>query len=164
MLTHLFTALAALLMAAASAAVPGQTFPPYPDGVTDLGGACVGEVDGPGNGLCEWLIASWTDTEPTPRWLVAGRFIEHVDRKARWSLTDRVELPALGPGDYLSVGLCELEGRSDARVVAIVDARRDVEWYTTVRWARRLDMDTERFVPIDATKVRCANEGYGHEG
>jgi hypothetical protein len=161
MLTWFSTALAAMLVANSPGAA--DSFPPYPSGVIDLGGACVGDIDGPGNGLCEWSIGSWTDKEPTPRWVVASRFIEHVDKKARWALTDRVELPSLGEGDYLSVGLCELAGQPDARIVAIVDASEDVEWYTTVRWARRLDMQTGRFVPVPESHVRCANEGYGHE-
>lgn len=159
-------ALIALVMLdqAVRAAEPAGTYPPLPDGIEDLGGSCVGDAAALGEGLCSWSIGAWTDAPPTPRWVVAGRFIERVDRKARWALTDRIPVPRMRTGDYLSVALCEFEGHPDPRIVAIVDARLDVEWYTTVRWALRLDMGTGRFEPIDATKVRCANEGYGHEG
>ena len=46
------------------------------------------------------------------------------------------------------------------KVVAVVRGE-DTEWLADVLWARRYDLDTQKFVEQPSNGVRCLNEGWG---
>jgi hypothetical protein len=45
--------------------------------------------------------------------------------------------------------------------VAVVRGIEEEEWLEDVLWARRYDLDTQKFVEQPSSGLRCLNEGWG---
>jgi hypothetical protein len=146
--------LAALLPAMAAADdLVGSTIPPYPAGLVNEQGACVRE--------CDFSIGILEDASSVPKSLFGARLAGRDDKgRARWTITDVVPYPILPEGYYLAMTTCESDGRKDETIVAVVRGE-DTEWLADVLWARRYDLDTQKFVDQPSTGVRCLNEGWG---
>lgn len=176
----------ALLMACAAAAAAAQTHPsmaaeeaaggwrdsvvpPYPSGVRELGGACIGEGNS-GEAICAVSVAVVKDEQSGVKTILAVRRLHHPDGRAVGGdrpldlVTDALEPAALDDdATDIVIGLCQRDGHDDSRIVAIVRPDPDIEWYTRLPGAWRLDADG-RFSAIEAADVRCLNEGYGYDG
>ena len=148
----------------------GVVVPPYPSGWRELGGSCIGQGDLP-DAMCATMVSLLRDEQSGIRSLFATRPLRHADgspvgdaRQPLELVTDAIEPPALDDAQAEpSIGLCQRDGRGDRRIVAIVHPDADIEWYTRLDGAWRLD-DDGRFQPIPADGVRCLNEGYGYDG
>lgn len=147
----------------------GTVVPPYPSGIHELSGTCVGE--GPdGDAMCAIAISVLRDEQSETRTILATRRLHHPDGVAVGGdrplslVTDAIEPAALDDeGNEVAIGLCQAEGRNDPRIVAIVRPDAGQEWFTALQGAWRLD-DTGRFSGIPASGVRCRNEGFGYDG
>jgi len=56
---------------------------------------------------------------------------------------------------------CESDGKKDETIVAVVRGIEEEEWLEDVLWARRFDLDTQKFVEQPSRGLRCLNEGWG---
>lgn len=147
----------------------GSVVPPYPSGVRELGGACIGEGSS-GEAMCAVSISVVKDEQSGARTVLAIRRLHHPDGNAVGGdrplglVTDVLE-PAVLDDDAteVAIGLCQRDGGDDSRIVAIVRPEPDIEWYTRLRGAWRVGADG-RFAAIEAAGVRCLNEGYGYDG
>lgn len=145
----------------------GQVMPPYPEGLEDIGGSCVDDRNGYRN-LCNFSIGvlaeSGADSEGglAPRYAIAGKEIGRDGSRALWQITDVAEIPGVEPGFGWQSATCRINGEDDARVIAVV-RYEDAEYLKDVAWARKLDLDSGRFVVPDLAAVDCLNEGYGEE-
>ena len=147
----------------------GTVVPPYPSGVHELSGTCVGP--GPsGDAMCAVSIHVLRDEQIHVRTLLATRELHHPDGtvvggdRPLQLVTDAIEPDALfdAKGE-VAVGTCQRDGADDARIVAALVPGPDVEWFAGFRGLWRLGVDG-RFTALDPAGVRCRNEGFGYDG
>lgn len=155
---------AVVLTALAAGAAQGGTgedapVPPYPAGLVETSGFCVGDPDS--DDTCSHSIAFLGSRGQPPTSIVAQRFHDRVGQRARWRVTDELPYPHLRRDEQLVVGICERAGHLDPKLMAIVADGGDVEWYTDVRMAWRLDGESGRFIRQPTSGIRCMNEGWG---
>ena len=147
----------------------GTVVPPYPSGVHELSGSCVGPGTS-GEELCAISIQVLRDEQSHVRTLLATRELRHPDGSTVGGdrplqlVTDAIEPDALDDAKVeLAVGTCQREGADDPRIVAALVPGPDVEWLAGFRGLWRLG-DDGRFGALDPAGVRCRNEGFGYDG
>jgi hypothetical protein len=147
----------------------GTVVPPYPSGVHELQGTCVGSGTS-GDELCAVSIQVLRDEQSHVRTVLATRELRHPDGtlvggdKPLDLVTDAIEPDVLYDAKVeVAVGTCQRDGEDDPRIVAALVPGPDVEWFADFRGLWRLD-DDGRFVALDPAGVRCRNEGFGYDG
>lgn len=147
----------------------GTVVPPYPSGVHELSGSCVGPGTS-GDEACAISIQALRDEQSHVRTLLATRELRHPDGstvggdKPLQLVTDAIEPDILLDAKVeLAVGTCQQGGVDDPRIVAALVPGPDVEWFSDLRGLWRLGEDG-RFVALDPAGVRCRNEGFGYDG
>lgn len=147
----------------------GTVAPPYPSGVHELSGDCVGS-DASGDAACMVSIHVLRDEQSHVRTLLATRELHHPDGTAVGGdrplqlVTDAVEPDVLyDPKVETAVATCQRDGVDDPRIVAALVPRADLEWFADFRGLWRLGGDG-RFEVLDPAGVRCRNEGFGYDG
>lgn len=154
--------LSALVPVAAFAeGLVGSTIPPYPAGVMETQGACIGQTLQSTADECDFSIGIFGDSSGVPTVLFGARIAGRDDAgRAHWTITDTLPYPALPEGYLLAIASCESDGRKDQTIVAAV-REGETEWLEDVIWARRYVFETEKFVEQSSRGVRCLNEGWG---
>lgn len=147
----------------------GTVIPPYPSGVHELSGDCVGAGTS-GDEACLVSIHVLRDEQSHVRTLLGSRELHHPDGttvggdRPLQLVTDAIEPDVLFDAKVeVVVGTCQHDGTEDARIVAVLEPGQDVEWFTRFRGLWRLAEDG-RFVAFDPAGVRCRNEGFGYDG
>lgn len=160
----------ALPQMAGAVELVGKTVPPYPEGLREVGGACLSDSSDPGR-VCAYSIGVLADAdvdpgpgpdaEPSMRYVTAGRLAGRDGPSALWKITDAQDYPRVAEGFFWQAGTCRVDRIEDANVIAVV--RQDLEqaYLTDVAWARRLDQKSGKFAVLDPARVDCVNEGYG---
>lgn len=144
----------------------GKTMPPYPEGLQDVGGSCLSDSTDPEH-VCDFSIGLLADArtgpeaEPVPRYVVAGRMAGREGPVALWKITDAQAYPKVAKGFFWQAGSCRVDKVDDANVIAVVRQDTEQEYLADVVWARRLDLKSGKFSPVDPARVDCVNEGYG---
>lgn len=153
------TSLALVAPIAHAGIVASEPVPPYPAGLKQKSGFCVGDPDS--DDTCSHSIAFLGYEDQQPVVIVAQRFHDRVGQRARWRVTDEMPYPHLRKDEQLAVSICERDGVLDPKLMAIVVDGGDVEWYSDVRTAWRLDGESGRFTQLPTEGIRCMNEGWG---
>ena len=144
----------------------GKTMPPYPDGLREVGGICLADSSNPG-AVCDHSIGLLADAGHDPeaaavmRYVVAGRIDGRDGTVALWKITDALPYPVVAHDYYWQAGSCRVDQVEDGKVIAVVRHGLEQEYSGDVAWARRLDLDSGKFVMVDPERVDCVNEGYG---
>lgn len=143
--------------------------PPYPSGVRELVGSCIGEGSS-GDAMCAVSVSVVKDEQSGVHTILATRRLHHPDGapvggdRPLGLVTDAIEPAVLDEdGTDVVIGLCQRDERDDSRIVAVVRPDPGIEWYTQLLGVWRLGADG-RFSAIEAGGVRCRNEGYGYDG
>lgn len=147
----------------------GTVVPPYPSGVHELQGTCVGSGTS-GDEVCLVSIHVLRDEQSHVRTLLATRELHHPDGtavggdKPLQMVTDAIEPDVLYDAKIeVAVGTCQRNGADDPRIVAALVPGPDIEWFASLRGLWRLG-DDGRFAVLDPAGVRCRNEGFGYDG
>ena len=147
----------------------GVVVPPYPSGVNEIAGTCIGQGTS-GDAMCAVSVAVLKDEQSGIRTIIATRRLHHFDGspvggdRPLGLVTDALEPAALDDSSTdVAIGLCRRNGQDDARIVAIIRPDTATEWYTRFEGVWRLD-DDGRLEPIAPAGIRCLNEGYGYDG
>lgn len=147
----------------------GTVVPPYPSGVHELSGDCVGPGTS-GDEVCMVSIHVLRDEQSHVRTLLATRELHHADGTAVGGdkplqlVTDAIEPDVLFDAKVeVAVATCQRDGADDPRVLAALVPGPDVEWFSAFRGLWRLG-DDGRFQSLDPAGVRCRNEGFGYDG
>ena len=168
MVVHPAPLLLTLMLPVAAGAVDlvGKTMPPYPEGLRDVGGACLSDSTDPAH-VCDYSIGLLADAGTDPeadavlRYVVAGRMAGRDGPLALWKITDALAYPRVAKGFFWQAGSCRVDKVEDAQLVAVVRQDGSQEYLTDVAWARRLDLKSGKFSVVDPARVDCVNEGYG---
>jgi hypothetical protein len=80
---------------------------------------------------------------------------------ARYIFKDALIIEELSKNRSIVYGLCSYEGVDDAYIVALMNVRRNTEYFTKCKKAWRINPVTRVFEEIDPKKVKCINEGFG---
>lgn len=141
----------------------GKAVPPYPEGVEQQQGSCIG--DGAGGGpqrICHHMVSMVFDPQSKLRTLLVVQELPHFGRNSIGVVADALEPEELDDAALqVSIGTCQQAGRDDGRIVAIVKPH-DAEWLGARR-AWRVDVEG-RMQGLPAKGVRCRNEGFGYDG
>ena len=147
----------------------GTVVPPYPSGVHELQGTCVGPGTS-GDQICTISIHVLRDEQSHVRSVLATRELRHADGslvggdRPLQQATDAIEPDELYDAKVeVAVGTCQRDGADDPRIVAALVPGPDVEWFAGFRGLWRLGEDG-RFTALDPAGVRCRNEGFGYDG
>ncbi|GAB3550099.1 hypothetical protein GCM10027343_32740 [Noviherbaspirillum agri] len=136
----------------------GSVVPPYPTGFRDGGGACISKTVGEKN-VCQYSIGILR--KRGVHLLYLGKAAPRSDpKKARWTVTDQMSIKDIPHGHDIAYGLCEQNGVQDEAILAIVKIT-NTDWFTSVRNAYKVNLETERFEKVPVTGIRCINEGWG---
>ena len=158
----------ALPQTAGAVELVGITMPPYPEGLREVGGACLSDSTDPGH-VCDHSIGlladanAELDVEPVMRYVTAGRLAGRDGPLALWKVTDAQAYPKVAKGFFWQAGTCRVDKIDDPKVIAVVRQGLEQEYLSDVAWARRLDLESGKFVAIDPARVDCLNEGYGEQ-
>ena len=156
----------ALPQTAGTVELVGKTMPPYPEGLREVGGACLSGSTGTGH-VCDYSIGLLADAsedpdaEPLMRYVTAGRLVGRDGPLALWKVTDAQAYPKVAKGFFWQAGTCRVDRIDDPRVIAVLRQGLEQEYLSDVAWARRLDLKSGKFAVIDPARVDCINEGYG---
>lgn len=158
----------ALPQTAGAVELVGETMPPYPEGLREVGGACLPDSTDTGH-VCDYSIglladaSEDSDAEPVMRYVTAGRLAGRDGPLALWTITDAQAYPKVAKGFFWQAGTCRVDKVEDAKVIAVLRQGLEQEYLADVAWARRLDLKSGKFAVIDPARVDCINEGYGEQ-
>jgi hypothetical protein len=147
---------------AGAAAIVGRTMPPYPEGLAEVQGVCVPGGEDPER-ICDFGIAvlGRETTENSPGiYLVASRNAEPDAQYPLWKITDALDAPTANAGHELQLGGCRLDGELRSDVVALV-RHGSTEYSADIGWAKRLNIETGKFVDVELGRVDCIDPGFG---
>lgn len=150
--------LASVVAARQTPALPalGTIVPPYPDGLTSLGGACAGP---PGSAEECAVGIGMLDPEGggAPVALYAGRRAgEDAEGWPLWAVTDIIALPTIPNDHFVNYSTC----RTDLAGLHPVTVMRSGSGEITPEsgaWTAALHRDSGRFVEIAPAAVTCEN-------
>jgi len=147
----------------------GKIVPPYPDGVTETTGTCIGGAqfdDGQLNQatICGHAFAVLDDPQSKLRTILALEQAPHFGKLPLWRIVDALEPDELADRNVLvATGTCQQRGTDDATVVALVRLAEQ-EWLSPVLRAWRFDVAAGKLLPLPVADIRCRNEGFGYDG
>ena len=156
-------ALIAILSAptASAADIIGSTIPPYPDGLAHQQVACIAGSALGFERICDYSVGVLGDAQGKPEMIFGARKSgKSATGKTPWKVTDAMPYPSLPEGYSMIIASCTDDGEMDETVIAAVQVA-DTEWHENVLWARRYDIESEKFVEHPRANVRCLNEGWG---
>jgi hypothetical protein len=142
----------------------GRIVPPYPDGVVETTGTCIGDATVDVAAICDHAVAVLDDRQSGLRTILALAQVPHFGKQPLWRIADALEPDELADrGVEVATGSCQ-QRQADAPAVVALVRPRDAEWLAPVLRAWRFDAASGRFEAIAAVEVRCRNEGFGYDG
>ncbi|MFS8064452.1 MAG: hypothetical protein ACMG5Z_07660 [Luteimonas sp.] len=142
----------------------GKIVPPYPDGVTETSGTCIGEAQFNPETVCDHAFAVLDDPQSKLRTILALEQAPHFGKLPLWRIVDALEPDELADRSVqVATGTCQQRGSDDATVVALVRVAGQ-EWLAPVLRAWRFDVAAGGLLPVAVADIRCRNEGFGYDG
>jgi hypothetical protein len=126
----------------------GIRYRALPAGVTTLGGAVV-RIEG-----VEYALTSVRTPNGEMVWLVAVE-----GRSGEKAVRAELRVPPLARDERLLMASCDVDGRLDGRVVAVVVNEPNATKFTKVRQAWRVDVGNARFDVIPVAGITCEDPG-----
>ena len=148
-----------LLISGCSVNLIGKKAPPYPEGLETKYGSCVSWALGRDR-FCEVSVSDLRRVGENPFAIIVQKEIGRSGNKAIWKITDQTEWPKVHSGEYLSFGVCRLNGAVDHSIIAVVSDNEE-QWHVAINWAMRIDLNSGKFIPISPENVLCEDEGWG---
>lgn len=148
--------LASVVVARQAPALPatGTIIPPYPDGLTSLGGACVGPTGSTKE--CAVIVAT-LDPEGggAPVAIYSGRQAGgDAEGRPLWTVTDVIKLPTIFEDHFLNYSTCRTDLAGLHPVAVMRGGSAEVTPESTT-WTAALELDSGRFVEIAAGAMTC---------
>ena len=159
---RVFAALTGFVALACTAKDPlvGSTIPPYPDGLHERHGACVGNS---ATDVCKYSIGFLEGKGNERVMIYAGRFTRRdSEGHVIWLVTDTMAYPPVGPGEYLAASTCRLNGIGNDRIFVVVK-NEETEWFRGIVAAYQLNTASGRFESLPQKGIECYNDAWGAE-
>ena len=142
----------------------GKIVPPYPDGVVETSGTCIGDAQVNVAAICDHAFALLDDPQSKLRTILALEQAPHFGKLPLWRIVDALEPDELADRSVqVATGTCQQRETDDATVVALVRVAEQ-EWLSPVLRAWRFDVAAGKLLPIPGADIRCRNEGFGYDG
>jgi hypothetical protein len=142
----------------------GKIVPPYPDGVSETTGTCIGGAQFDPSTICDHAFAVLDDPQSKLRTILALEQAPHFGKQPLWRIVDALEPDELTDRIVqVATGTCQQRGADDATVVALVGVVEQ-EWLSPVLRAWRFDVAAGKLLPLPVADIRCRNEGFGYDG
>ena len=142
----------------------GKIVPPYPDGVSETTGTCIGGAQFDPSTICDHAFAVLDDPQSKLRTILALEQAPHFGKLPLWRIVDALEPDELADRNVqVATGTCQQRGTDDASVVALVRVAEQ-EWLSPVLRAWRFDVAAGKLLPLPVADIRCRNEGFGYDG
>lgn len=143
----------------------GKVVPPYPLGIVEQRGTCIGGGDGSEAAICYHSIDVLFDPQSHLRTVLVVEEVPHFGDATLGRIVDAIEPVELDdPALQVAIGTCQRDGQDDIRLVAIVDPRAGQEWLVDPRRVWRADPATGRLHALAPAGIRCRNEDFGYDG
>jgi hypothetical protein len=138
----------------------GREVPPYPAGLENLIGSCIGDT-AKGEDICAWSIGTLNAIgSGVAIGVFAGRSLGNApDGTARWLVTGYLTLPAPKEGYEVQIGMCRRSGVEDQSIVAVARLDPDKEYSDDVTWAAEFDRASGALAEMPTAGIDCANIG-----
>jgi hypothetical protein len=150
-----------LLISAVGCSLIGAVIPPAPNDLTHRSGACITSNRGYAH-MCDYSIGILQNASGQPSVVYAGRLVgRDSSGQPTWHVVDTFPHPDLPANYFIAVSTCRLDGRDDQTVIAAVRFEETQEWLDEALWARRFDLDQERFLDVSTKGIDCLNEAWG---
>ncbi|HXZ68550.1 MAG TPA: hypothetical protein VEH07_08185 [Alphaproteobacteria bacterium] len=131
----------------------GTIVPPYPQGLAENEGACVGSGDA--LRVCEYSIGILSDASGKPLWILAKHFERYDEAGRPYSLvTDVLAYPHTSGSRVLLLWTCLFRNEPDASVMALVK-NPAAQAKPASDWAYKVDLSTGKFVRLNPRDVTC---------
>jgi hypothetical protein len=138
----------------------GREVPPYPAGLENLIGSCVGDTE-KGEDICAWSIGTLNHIGSAAAiGVFAGRSLGNTaDGTARWLVTGYVTLPSPQEGYEVQIGMCRRSGVEDQTIVAVARLDPNSEASDDISWAAQLDRSSGALAEMPTAGIDCLNAG-----
>ena len=132
----------------------GKRVPPFPDGMYEGGGSCIGVGS---EHPCQRSVSVLMSSKGKKIGFYAA-VSDGRDEKgsAYWIVTDVMPYPKVNKGHNLVWGGCRYDGVGDDSVVAVVQNSKR-PWLHAAGWAFRVDDTSGKFIKLDTMHVDCVN-------
>jgi hypothetical protein len=138
----------------------GREVPPYPAGLENLIGSCLGDTE-KGEDICAWSVGTLNHRDSGAAvGVFAGRSLGNAaDGTARWQVTGYLTLPPPKEGYDVQIGTCRRSGADDQTIVAIARLDPEAEYSDDVSWAAQLDRSSGALAEVETAGIDCVNVG-----
>lgn len=113
----------------------------------------------------EWKYASTVLQSENKRVVTFEEIIKSGISENKFQILDTIHINNLSEKEFISVGICENNGKSDSRIIALIERPEndyDLEKFTKIKKAWRANFETKKIEEIKNKKeIECINESYG---
>lgn len=143
----------------------GKIVPPYPHGVVEQQGTCIGGIADDPVSPCGHIVDVVVDPQSGIRTILVIEATPHSGDVPLGRIVDAIEPPELEDAALdVAVAICQRDGRDDGRLVAVVDPGAKWQWLDAPRRVWRVDPASGRLHALAPDGVRCQNIGFGYDG
>jgi hypothetical protein len=146
------TAILTVSAAARTEGLVGKVVPPFPDGMYQGGGACIGAQASCDRGVGVLISAAGKKVG-----VYATRDAGRDERRGPlWAVTDVISYPEVPKGHELVWASCRCDKVEDASVIAVVKNSKQ-QYLAATGWAYRVDQRSGKLNKLDPKRVDCFN-------
>jgi len=113
----------------------------------------------------EWKYASTVLQSENKRIITFEEIIKSGKSENKFQILDTIHINNLNEREFISVGICENNGKGDSRIIALIERPEndyDVEKFTKIKKVWRANFVTKKIEEIENKKgIVCMNESYG---
>jgi hypothetical protein len=132
----------------------GKVVPPFPGGMYEGGGACIGKDP---QFSCQRGVNVLVSADGKKVGIfAASRAGRDSKGGALWTVSDVVAYPKVPKGHDLVWATCRNDRVEDTSIVAVVRNSKQ-PWLQAVGWAYRADEASGKFTKVDPKRVDCVN-------
>jgi hypothetical protein len=99
------------------------------------------------------------------RIITLEKIIETGASQSKFQILDTLHINSLSEDEFISIGICENNGKADSRIITIIERPENafnLETFSQVKKAWKANFKTEKIEKISKIKgIRCVNESYG---
>lgn len=113
----------------------------------------------------KWEYAFIEMQKQSNRIIILERIIETGEPKKKYQILDTIHINNIPENEFISVGVCQDNGRIDSRIFAIierVESDFDLEYYSNIKKAWKANLENKKIEKMsEVTEITCMNESYG---